>query len=113
MWVRDADRAPETSSLRPRKDEVDVRHAQRTEVLPLGRAKRLLEHADSPILEIEPPREPGAQLAGRLERPHLALLRLEEGKSEAARRTATTIERYTAEPTPTPQTTFTQLGGTA
>jgi hypothetical protein len=79
----DADRAPETSRLRPREDEVDVGDAERTEILPSGRAKRRLEHPDSPILEVEPPRELGAQLRRRLERLDLPLLRADEGEDNA------------------------------
>ena len=69
---------PETSRLRPGEDEVDVGDAQRAEILPSSGPQRRLEHAEPPILEREPLREPGAQLGWRLERLDLALLRLDE-----------------------------------
>ena len=72
---------PRRAGLRPREDEVDVRDAQRAEVLAPGRAERSVELAESPILEDEPPREPAAQLRRRLECSNAALLRPRRGRA--------------------------------
>ena len=76
--VRDADRTSETRRLRPCQKEIDVGDAECAKVLPPTGRMCFLEHPEPPLLEAEPPLDPGSQAVGRLECLHPAKLRLHD-----------------------------------